>query len=54
MSLETAMIAMTSDAAVMSKPDSRGYPFARPPRPIAIWRSARSFMSSARRQPTRS
>src|SRR5918999_2889127 len=53
-SRETARIAITSEAAVMWKPDSRGYPFARPPWPIVIARRARSFMSSARFQPTRS
>src|ERR687895_1114909 len=53
-SRETASIAITSEAAVMSKPDSRGYPFARPPWPIVIARSARSFMSRARFHATRS
>ena len=43
---------MTSDAAVMSKPDSRGTPFAAPPSPTTIWRSARSLMSTARRHET--
>src|ERR687896_890536 len=52
-SRETARIAITSEAAVMSKPDSRGYPFARPPWPIVIARKARSFMSTARFQSTR-
>ena len=42
---------MTSDAAVMSKPVSRGNPFVAPPRPDTMLRSPRSFMSSARRQP---
>ena len=44
---------MTSLAAVMSKPDSRGTPWPGPPRPITIRRRARSFMSSARFQRTR-
>ena len=48
----TAAIAITSEAAVMSKPVSRTYPFARPPRPITTPRSARSFMSTQRRQLT--
>ncbi len=47
-------IAMTSLAAVMSKPDSRGIPpWPGPPRPMTILRRARSFMSSARFQKTR-
>jgi hypothetical protein len=33
-------MAMTSEAAVMSNPVSRGYPFARPPSPMLTWRSA--------------
>ena len=42
-------IAITSLAAVMSKPLSRGTPpCLRPPRPMTIFRRARSFMSSAR------
>ena len=45
-----ARIAITSEAAVMSKPVSRGSPFTLPPRPVTTWRSERSFMSSARRQ----
>ncbi len=45
---------MTSLAAVMSKPDSRGMPpWPGPPRPMTIFRRARSFMSSARFQSTR-
>ena len=40
---------MTSEAAVMSKPVSRGKPFVLPPRPVTIERSPRSFMSTARR-----
>ena len=39
---------MTSLAAVMSKPVSRGTPSVRPPRPITMSRSARSFMSMTR------
>ena len=34
----------------MSKPVSRGTPFARPPRPTTVWRSTRSSMSTQRRQ----
>ena len=45
--------AMTSEATVMSKPSSRGKPFATPPSEETTERSARSFMSSARRQETR-
>ncbi len=44
---------MTSLAAVMSNPDSRGTPSAGPPRPMTMFRRARSFMSSARFQRTR-
>ena len=44
---------MTSLAAVISKPDSRGTPCELPPRPITMCRSARSFMSRARFQRTR-
>ncbi len=40
---------MTSLAAVMSKPSSRGTPMALPPRPITVRRRKRSFMSSTRR-----
>ncbi len=39
---------MTSEAAVMTNPVSRAGPLPRPPRPIAICRKARSFMSIAR------
>ncbi len=39
---------MTSLAAVMSKPDSRGTPCELPPRPMTMWRNARSFISRAR------
>ena len=39
---------MTSLAAVMSKPLSRGMPSERPPRPMMMSRSARSFMSTTR------
>src|ERR687896_438553 len=46
----TARIAITSEAAVMSKPVSRTYPFALPPRPTTIERKARSLMSTQRRQ----
>ena len=34
----------------MSKPSSRGTPLAVPPRPMTIWRSARSLTSTTRRQ----
>ena len=44
----SAMIAMTSDAAVMMNPVSRAGPFSRPPIPAAIRRSDRSFMSRQR------
>ena len=44
-----ARIAITSEAAVMSKPVSRGIPFTLPPSPVTIWRSERSFMSRQRR-----
>jgi hypothetical protein len=47
-------MAITSDAAVMSNPAWRGYPFARPPSPTTISRNARSFMSTARFQSIRS
>ncbi len=40
---------MTSEATVMSKPVSRGTPLILPPRPMTASRSARSFMSSTRR-----
>ena len=43
---------MTSEAAVMSKPVSRGMPFTFPPSPVTIWRSERSFMSRQRRHVT--
>ena len=43
---------MTSLAAVMSKPLSRGMPWGRPPRPITMCRRARSFMSRTRFQRT--
>ena len=42
--------AITSLATVMSKPSSRGTPWALPPRPSTIWRSCRSFISTARFQ----
>jgi hypothetical protein len=48
----TAAMAITSEAAVMSKPVSRGTPLARPPSPTTTSRSARSLMSSARRHVT--
>jgi hypothetical protein len=50
---ERQRIAITSLAAVMSKPVSRGTPSLRPPSPITTSRSARSFMSSTRFQSTR-
>ena len=40
---------MTSEATVMSNPVSRGTPLILPPRPMTVSRSARSFMSSTRR-----
>ena len=43
-------IAMTSDATVMSKPSSREKPLETPPSEETIERSARSFMSTTRRQ----
>ena len=43
-------MAMTSDAAVMLNPLSRGTPPALPPRPITRLRRARSFMSITRFQ----
>ena len=46
-------MAITSEATVMSKPSSRGTPWPGPPRPSTRWRSARSFMSTARRHATR-
>ena len=47
------MIAITSEAATMSKPVSRGMPWVGPPRPVMMLRRWRSFMSTARRQVTR-
>ena len=46
------MIAITSEAATMSKPVSRGMPWVGPPRPLTMLRRLRSFMSTARRQAT--
>ena len=43
-------MAITSEATTMSKPSSRGWPLAGPPRPTVSARSARSFMSMTRRQ----
>ena len=43
-------IAMISEAAVMTKPSSRGIPPVRPPRPRTTCRSARSFISTVRGQ----
>ncbi len=48
--LESASTAITSDAAVMSKPACRGTPSPDPPSPITMLRSARSLTSSTRRQ----
>jgi hypothetical protein len=45
--------AITSLAAVMSKPVSRGMPSVRPPRPMTMSRSVRSFMSRTRFHVTR-
>jgi hypothetical protein len=44
---------MISLATVMSKPVSRGKPLETPPSEVTTWRSARSFMSSTRRQTIR-
>ena len=49
-SLARQKIAMTSDAAVIMKPSSRGIPPKGPPSPTITLRSARSFMSTARPQ----
>src|SRR5439155_7188069 len=46
-------IAMTSLAAVMMKPSSRGTPCFGPPRPVTMFRSCRSFMSRHRGNRTR-
>jgi hypothetical protein len=43
---------MTSEAAVMSKPASRGTPSAREPMPVIRFLKERSFTSSTRRQVT--
>ena len=53
-SVARPMIAITSLAAVMSNPVSRDTPFFSPPRPTWMCRSARSFMSTTRRQEIRS
>src|SRR5262245_38970436 len=45
-------IAMTSEAAVMSNPSSRGTPFCGPPSPMTILRRKRSFRSRTRFQLT--
>ena len=42
-------MAITSEATTMSKPSSRGKPFAVPPSATTMSRSARSFMSTTRR-----
>ncbi len=52
-SIARQKIAITSEATVMSKPSSRGKPLATPPSELTIERSARSFMSTTRRQVTR-
>ena len=41
---------MISEATVIWKPSSRGTPCIRPPRPLTMWRSWRSFISTARFQ----
>ncbi len=46
-------MAITSEAAVISKPVSRGTPCLCPPSPTMVLRMARSFMSMTRRQSTR-
>ena len=48
--LASDRIAMISEAAVMTKPVSRAGPPSRPPMPVTMRRSARSFMSMARGQ----
>jgi len=44
---------MISEATEMLNASSRAKPFCRPPRPITISRSARSFMSMTRRHAIR-
>ena len=44
---------MTSEATVISKPPSRGTPWAGPPSPSTMLRRARSFMSTTRFHSTR-
>ncbi len=39
---------MTSDAAVITNPFSRGTPCILPPRPITVYRSSRAFTSRVR------
>ena len=46
-------IAITSEATTISKPSWRGKPLPGPPSPTVISRSARSFMSTTRRQAMR-
>ena len=43
---------MTSEPTVMTNSVSRGMPSSRPPRPMTMWRSARSLMSTTRGQRT--
>ena len=49
-SFDNARIAITSEAAVISKPDCRTTPSSAPPMPITMLRKARSLTSSTRRQ----
>ena len=46
----SASTAITSDAAVMSKPVSRGTPSCWVPSPLTMWRSERSLTSRTRFQ----
>ena len=46
-------MAMTSEATVMMKPSSLGTPLIFPPRPMTMFRRARSFMSRQRLISTR-
>ena len=50
MSFARQMMAISSDATVMSKPSSLGTPEVGPPRPTTTWRRARSLMSTTRFQ----
>ena len=50
MEVDRQKMAMISLATVMSKPSSRGTPWALPPMPSTTLRSWRSFMSTTRFQ----